>query len=662
MMSNVVPLRDDDGDFKRIDGPASGPVLGEWYWVIPDQAFDPKKEAKLSAEQREINAERRKEWLGCAIKIGSNYVEIRSPEKVQSQSYKRVLLANFWTELRHEPNADGIIRKNIGAAQQESARLLGEVKELTQRLGMAPMEAQRTEASDSSNSLMVLSGTHDVKAYGRDLVLAKETQLPELFKAIKEANEELTRWMKAPSMPMIAQLETMKGSVADIDDRIFSVGLYAGLTEESVQCCEGAPAAATERLHVMQRMAFMDEECLANYRHGGMEFKDIGEFDKFMADPVNRDRILPFPRTLVAMRVRRNTKDRDSFGNMGQAIVNMRLEQADKFTFLYIRNGEQVWRLSCEMDFGELIFPDRSVYDPSEAKMFKMFGHSIDKFMSVEEYEVRKAEYDLNEKQSREWLKEFKRTNPGENSWGKNPYDQYWHRDFRPSEWQPMNDTSVYFDEAMETITKKIKEYNRVALIIQGLFDRSLVLHPHPPVKTWTADGFDKAVKLVYDGSDIIPFGEAPDFEAYRARCNATMAVGSMTVGQDDFWARKEAVKEGARRDNDWRDKSDYRPERFRPYGNPGPGYIARVVKFSKVRGATFTWTREKRSGDRYWDKTVDCTLTVPVAELFNIDAYKLGDYKQFFADSRTRQHYLKWAPLLMAAEEHVFAASGGKP
>ena len=35
------------------------------------------------------------------------------------------------------------------------------------------------------------------------------------------------------------------------------------------------------------------------------------------------------------------------------------------------------------------------------------------------------------------------------------------------------------------------------------------------------------------------------------------------------------------------------------------------------------------------------------------MDAYKPGDYLQFFNDPRTRAKYLKWAPLLLEAEEY---------
>ena len=34
------------------------------------------------------------------------------------------------------------------------------------------------------------------------------------------------------------------------------------------------------------------------------------------------------------------------------------------------------------------------------------------------------------------------------------------------------------------------------------------------------------------------------------------------------------------------------------------------------------------------------------------MDAYTPGDYKQFYDDPRTRELYLKWAPLLLAAED----------
>lgn len=633
------------GKRSTASGWAAGPVLGEWYWVATDKTPRPHED-EYSPEERARLAREREDWLGCAMKVGSNYVLVESPPDHRGTSRStRVHFENFWTRLRHEPNADQVIRARVAQHQQEAQRLMAEVQEVTQRLGMASTAAIPHSPADAAGSaggaLMVLSGQADPRSYSSALKLAKETTLPELFKAIKVEHGDLACWMKAPSMAMRAMVADERGLIEEIDDRIFSVSLYAGLAEDATKVADGTPAATLDRLHVMQRMAFCDEECLARWREGGMEFKDIGAFDAWLAQPENRDRILPFPRTLVAMRVRRNEKKRDSGGSISKALVNMELSEFDKATFLYVRNGEQLWRITTEIDFDPMIFPDPSVFDPNEPKMYKPNGYSSErKFMSVSEWEQEIAEEKVREAQ--------------------NKGDRWFREKFRASDWVPLDHSSVYHDDGMKLIERQIKDYNRVALIIQGLFDRSIVLHPHPRVQTWTADGFDRAVKLIYDATGVLHNGEAPDFEAYRARCNATLGVGSTVVGQDDFWLRKEGEKESRRIANDWRNKSDYRPERFKPHGNPGPGFVARVDRWSKSKGATFTWERQ-RSRDIFSRAPRDvspvaCTLTVPAHELLNVDAYQLGDFKLFFNDPRTRGNYIKWAPLLIAAEQHHLA------
>lgn len=633
-MSELIPISDDER-ISREAPTSNGPVVGQWYWLTVETPEWKRKNRKIAESQ---------EYLVCAMQIGTNYVKVESP---QGSSW-RVHLANFWTELRHEPNADKVIRKFIGGHQERAQELLGEVKELTARLGMvAPTEAQAGQ-----NALAVISGTTDIKAYGTALVLAKEKQLPELFKEIGEEHERLATWMKAPSLPMMAQLGLTKASVGDIDDRIFSINLYAGLTEQVEKCCNGKPAAATEKLHVMQRMLFMDEESLLDWKTGGMEFKNINEFDDFMCKPVNRDRILPHPRTLVAMRVRRTTKDRDSYGQLSIALLNFELAEADKCTFLYIRNGEQVWRLSCDMDFGELIFPDKTLYDPLEPKMVK--GHTIRdiEFMSVHEWDERMARRKESEKKAKEW----KKSNPGKSDWDSPHYRSSDWTTRELDEYKPLDHDNVYYDEAMAKIEKDIKKYNRVALIIQGLYDRSLVLHPHPPVKSWTAEGFDSAITLVNDSTTALNYGEPPDFEAYRSRINSTLKTGSIVVGQQDAWQAVEAVKENARMDADYRHKrSDYRPRRYKPYGDPGPADPGPVASYSKA-GAVFKWAKARETNGGSWKLLPDQvtrTIRISPTKLLNVDAYQIGDFKQFFQDPRTRARYLQWAPLLLAAEDY---------
>lgn len=627
--------------------PGSGMLdLGQWYWV--------------TSERWNGSAYETYEWLGCVMRLGSNYVELEPPRWKHGASRQRVHFDEAHEFLRFEPEAARVIESKIAHYRQESARLLDEVKALNMRLGLRAAGAlpSAQDVATQGTQMVSLSAQPDMDGYRTALIEAKEKTLPELFKGIEKANEEMARWMSAETLPMLAITQTMDGTISEIKDRIFNVSLYAGLTEQAVRCCAGAPAAMDEKLHVMQRRLYMDEESLLDYRAGGLEFDGIEAFDAWISQPHNRDRILPFARTLVAMRVRRRIKDRDSNGNMLRAFININLAESDSFTFLYVRNGDQVWRLSCEMDFGEMIFPDRTMFDPSEPKMVKMFASRVDKMISRSEYEERLAEYEARQARIEKW----KLAHPGEPVSACPDSREIFNAGFRPSEWQPFDPSNVYFDECTQEIANRVKEYNRVALIIQGLFDRSEVLHPHPPVQSWTADGFARAITLIYDGAAVLHHGEAPDFEAYRQCCNASIKAGSITVGQELFWLEKEAERENRRLDADWRNTSDYRHSTFRPHGNPGPGLVARIDKWrSRAKEAVFTWERERQTNRWRNSDTIRCTISVPAERLLNIDAYRPGDFKQFFQDGRTRAEYLKWAPLLLTAEDYLAGKTKGE-
>src|SRR5204863_1644461 len=96
----------------------------------------------------------------------------------------------------------------------------------------------------------------------------------------------------------------------------------------------------------------------------------------------------------------------------------------------------------------------------------------------------------------------------------------------------------------------------------------------------------------------------------------------------------------------------------YRPYGNPGPGYISKIAKWNpRKRTAVYRWDRECQSwgyyGKRRHGDPIPTLITVPEEKLFNVSGYVSGDFRQFYVDPRTRAHYLQWAPFLLAAEEY---------
>ncbi|WP_305910562.1 hypothetical protein Q9L42_020610 (plasmid) [Methylomarinum sp. Ch1-1] len=283
--------------------------VGQWCWCLNNDKRYNKDD----------------EWLGCIMHIGSNYVLVEEPSNGFSNRYERIHFDKIHKMLRFEADAAAVIRKNIDESQEKIASYLKEIQAITARLGVDNHnKIGFTQNYDQNNqqALAVLSSTQDINAYKQDLIKAKRESLPNLFEKIEAENKNLAKWMSAETLPLKAMRKSFDHALTDIDHRIFNVSLYAGLTETVVQCMDGPGAALSDKLHVMQRKLYMDEECLLNYSLGGMQFNDIDMFDQWLCQPENRNRILPFPRTIVAMQVRRHRKERDSKGVFMNEFIN----------------------------------------------------------------------------------------------------------------------------------------------------------------------------------------------------------------------------------------------------------------------------------------------------------------------------------------------------
>lgn len=598
------------------------PSVGAWYWVksTPDGWIT-----------------KGTDWLGCVVHVGSNYALLKGVfNSSHEEISQRVHFDEFSETCTSEPNADAVIAGKVEGHRQEAQRLMGEVRAITGRLAVT---TGVLGSGTGGEALAISSGTAPVAEYKEALVLAKRETLPDLFKKIEAENKMMGRWMTANLFPIKAEAEGMRPLIKAIERRIFSVELYAGLTEEVVQVSGGKPASTGEKIHLFQRRAYMDEECLARYEVGGMEFKDIYAFDAWLARPANRDRLLPFPRSVVAFRVRRNEKEREAhnFRDFFRILGEVDL---DKLTFLYVRNGHQLHRLSTEIDFGARLFPNQERADQSGRLWGKVScGNST--LISLGEYEALQAK----EEEARKKYEEA-------------PKEERWHFTYhgdRADSYRLFDRGTVYYDDFTETLERTAAEHNRLVLVLQGLLDRSPVFHPHPPWQLWTPEGFSSALELVYDDARALTPGEAPDFEAYRSRLNATLKAGSVTVGQEDAWLRHEARKQNRRLTNDYRYRGDANYVRFKPQGDPGPGELARVRTVRRRAGtATWDWLRPRasESWNSHARREIKAAFTCPISEILNADAYLPGDFHQFFDDPRTRVDYLQWAPLLLLAED----------
>jgi len=604
--------------------------VGQWFWT--------------KFQNREGEEE---EFLSCIVKVGSNYAEV---DPVVGRETERIHFDHWDERCRPEPDPDPVIAQGIESSQRRTNQLMEQVRDITARLALTSAPGLGT--GSEGQALARMDSSVSAEEHKAALVRAKKETLPKLFDEIKDSNKTTSLWMKAKLIPLRAEAESLKGTIDLIEGRIFNVDLYAGLSEQVKVVREGEPAGVAEKVHLMQRRCYMDEECLAQYEVGGMEFKDIGDFDEWIAREANLSRLLPHPRCVTAFRVRRDRKERAATSLQGFISMLMNDEsKADETTFLYIRNGERLYRMRTAIDFGEKLFPDMDVSLKGTERMWaKTFvGLTKDPMITEGEYLQMKKEWEKREKKRKEDLRAAKRAKDESGIMANR-----WEERAPHKEYVPFDQTNVLYDDILRKRHKEIEHHNRIVLVLQGLLDRSEVLHPHPGWKIWTPEGFQAALELEYDESRALVGGERPDFEAYRARLNASIRAGTVTVGQQKAWRRHEGEKERKRLQADYRTRDrTYLPEEHEPYGNPGPGQFARIAAATKTGKLTYKWWRRRVSDWREREPRILTTITIHSSAVLNVDAYQPGDFRQFFNDPRTRAEYLKWAPLLLEAEEY---------
>jgi hypothetical protein len=495
--------------------------------------------------------------------------------------------------------------------------------------------------------------------------------------------------------PARVQLASAREVVEVVEGKIHLVSLYAGLLEELVTIRTGASAAPHARVHLMQRRHYMDEECLARYEAGGMSFGDIDEFDAWITRDEHFHRILPHPRCVVAFRVRRHGKHMDAYeGDSLSRFIRFWNEQEKNLrTYLYIRNGDQLHRLDTDLDFGEELFPcredsellgDQELWIRPDEGAIRRDRHDPG-ILTRRQIDARMDEHRARRRLLARLLVAWRRSGSPSKEWTyiaqpgdleATPYGDWTpgvakRMDGRPRwpflpwsgtesherhnapdrRYRRLAPEDVYHDDVMRRVRDATIAHNRVAVVLQGLLDRSTCLHPHPPWRLWTPDDFARAVELVYDVSRVVTSGPAPSFEAYRRRLNLSLRPGCHVIGQRAAWIAHMRDEHG----RDWEKSTRYR--------HRGPDRIARVHQIDARGRCELRWTRERarpvwqdcpdQPGYRQlaWPE-IPVRWSCPKDALTCVDAYTPGDYRMFYDDPRTRADYLRWAPILLACED----------
>lgn len=261
-------------------------------------------------------------------------------------------------------------------AYEHVADIEPEASDLEAEFGPALVEARRHMniaavslgmEGDSENAGIARAGAlAGMQDQPRDAI---EQKTLEVMRA-KADLEAKKREIEAMRRDLMMQVSEMQAELERRMEQLWMIELFLGSKEEVKVLREGAPAPATTLITVIQQVMCMDEEMavfdwLENpERIGEFDYRHIDDFDDWLVEnPERLEAIFPHQKGLCALRVRRHRKNRGEAQFIGQFAEE---EEADRMTYLLVRNGEQLYRLWVDVNMWPRMFSAESDFWATE--------------------------------------------------------------------------------------------------------------------------------------------------------------------------------------------------------------------------------------------------------------------------------------------------------
>ena len=240
----------------------------------------------------------------------------------------------------HEYNNDRYVKLE-GSYEDTERQVLNSLHDLDSQFGDDD-EDEEAETTDLALSM------------GKATLVDAERQLQTTLNQMRIAERVLAR----KKWELQQYVETQLARIKQIQKVIGVIELYTGVYEEITQIQTGNPAAADVPVSFRQLLLYMDEE-VGDYDNGGIDIQHIEDFDKWLlASADNLNKVLPETKGVVALRVRRNEKHYSS-----NRLENWYCNQGNFFTYLLIRNGENIYRIWGDININPRLFPRRHEFE-----------------------------------------------------------------------------------------------------------------------------------------------------------------------------------------------------------------------------------------------------------------------------------------------------------
>ncbi len=356
---------------------------------------------------------------------------------------------------------------------------LPRVEQLKQRAAELAAKAQQLSAEEASTDLVPASGIGVAPAERvREEAVDKRAELMITQRELRKTVADYRAELEKQAREWEARLAPMREKVQQLEEVIATANLYLGKAESIVRLRGGEPAPADTPITVRQMVLSMDEETAILVGHGGeqtgMDHANIELFDQWLLeDPAHLDQITPEQKGVVAIVPRRRGKD------YGDPWANKARNQENLQTYFLVRNGAQLARMDTDFNVGENLVPKRTE--------FVGFFREQRWNSAIREYET----VDLV---------------PGTHQWARAEKQQ----------------------------GARQRHFMKVALILQGLIDRTNLFEPLPEggISLLHPESYEqgKAIMLA-DGENSLTTLRKP-FYMWLRDLNAQLQPGMRVIGQ----------------------------------------------------------------------------------------------------------------------------------
>lgn len=304
-------------------------------------------------------------------------------------------------------------------------------------------------------------------------VAAAQAEVKDKIDAAKTHMEAVQQKARNAMRQAEQAMKPLQAQIERMNEGIWSIGMYLGAGEEIVPIIGGEIAEPGTPITIRQGTLAMDEESLLFADEGdfGEDIKDVERFHEWLAEhPERIDTLLPEKRGIIAIMPTRAGMSDDPW--------KRRKDNFENQTWFLIRNGERVYRLLvAEFSVGPRMLPRQDEFTG---------------FFTARQYNHETGQY------------ETVSIEPGSRQW----------------------------EEAEASADARARHYMRVALIIQGMLDRTNVFEGVPEhvsaLETRSYDSGD--IVLLADDENQITSGRKP-FKEWQQDLMAQLVPGMRIVG-----------------------------------------------------------------------------------------------------------------------------------